>query len=43
MWDLAGSRIEPVSPVVAGGLFTIEPSGKPLLLIFEGSIEIFPF
>ena len=30
MWDLPGSGIEPMSPVLAGGLFTTEPPGKPL-------------
>ena len=29
MWDLPGSGIEPVSPALAGGSFTTEPSGKP--------------
>ena len=31
-WDLPGPGIEPVSPVLAGGFFTTEPSGKPVLL-----------
>ena len=30
-WDLPGSGMEPVSPVLAGGFFTTEPPGKPLL------------
>ena len=29
MCDLPGSGIEPVSPALAGGLFTAEPPGKP--------------
>ena len=28
-WDLPGSGIEPMSPALAGGLFTTEPPGKP--------------
>ena len=30
MWDPPGSRIEPMSPALAGGLLTTEPPGKPL-------------
>ena len=30
MWDLSGSRIEPVYPALAGGYFTTEPPGKPI-------------
>ena len=30
MWDLPGSRINPMSPALAGGFFTSEPPGKPL-------------
>ena len=30
MWDLPGSGIEPMSPVLTGGFFTTEPPGKPL-------------
>ena len=29
--DLSGPGIEPVSPALAGGFFTTEPPGKPLL------------
>ena len=29
MWDLPGSGIEPMSPVLTGGLFPTEPPGKP--------------
>ena len=28
-WGLPGSGIEPVSPVLAGGFLTTEPTGKP--------------
>ena len=31
MRDLPGSGIEPVSPALAGGFFTTETPGKPLL------------
>ena len=33
MWDLSRSGIEPMSPALAGGFFTTEPPGKPLLLL----------
>ena len=29
MWDLPGSGIQPMSPELAGGLFTTEPPGSP--------------
>ena len=29
MWSLPGPGIEPTSPALAGGFFTIEPLGKP--------------
>ena len=29
LWDPPGPPIEPVSPELAGGFFTIEPPGKP--------------
>ena len=32
MWDLPGPGIEPVSPALVGGLFTIEAPGVPSLL-----------
>ena len=32
MWDHPGSGVEPVSPALAGGLFTAEPSGEPRVL-----------
>ena len=31
MWDLPESGIEPVSPAMAGRLFTTEPPGKPYI------------
>ena len=31
--DLPNSGIEPVSPALAGGFFTTEPPGKPILYI----------
>ena len=34
-WDLPGSRMEPVSPALAGGFLTTEPPGKPLLRILD--------
>ena len=30
MWDLPGPGLEPVSPALAGGFFTIAPPRKPL-------------
>ena len=44
MWDLPGPGIEPVSPALAGGFFTIEPPGKLRAVILnrevgEGSLE----
>ena len=29
MWDLPGSRIEPLSPAFVGGFFTTGPQGHP--------------
>ena len=34
VWDLLWSGTEPVPPVLAGGFFTTEPPGKPLLMNF---------
>ena len=31
MWDLPGPRIEPMSPVLSGGLPTTGPPGKPYI------------
>ena len=31
--DLPDSEIEPMSPALAGGFFTAEPPGKPILLV----------
>ena len=36
MWDLPGPGIELASPALAGNFFTTEPSGKPLMVIFNG-------
>ena len=36
MWDLPGSGIELASPALVGRFFTTEPSGKPLVVIFNG-------
>ena len=36
MWDLRRSRIEPVSPALAGGLFTTKPPGKPRSFNYKG-------
>ena len=36
MWDVPGLGIDPVSPALAGELFTTEPSGRPP----EGSFNI---
>ena len=33
MWDTPGSRIEPLSPALAGGLSTTAPPGKPWFII----------
>ena len=33
MWDLPGSGIEPMSPVLASGFFSTEPPGKPSLCL----------
>ena len=37
MWDLPGSGTEPISPALAGGSFTTEPTGKPLFHVFLSS------
>ena len=42
MWDLPGPGIEPVSPALAGRLFTTVPLGKPLYWCFKASI-LLPF
>ena len=33
-WDLPRPGIEPVSPAMAGGLFTTEPPEKSLICLF---------
>ena len=35
MWDLPGSGMEPKSPALAGGFFTMEPPGKPKFHILK--------
>ena len=41
MWDLPGQGIEPMSPALAGGFFTTDPSGKPLTSLFTKSVSLF--
>ena len=47
MWNLPRLGIEPVSPALAGGFFTTEPTGKPWSFFFklrcltDGAIRIF--
>jgi len=40
-WDLPGPGIEPMSPALADGFFTIEAPGKPLSLTFKFQYSIF--
>ena len=40
MWDLLESGIEPVSLVLAGRLFTMEPQGKPTICIFNVHLSL---
>ena len=35
MWVLPGPGLEPMTPALAGRLFTTEPSGKPRFYIFK--------
>jgi len=35
MWDLPGQGIEPTSPALAGGFFSTEPPGKPLMRVLN--------
>jgi len=37
--DLPNPRIEPVSPALAGGFFTTEPPGKPIMLYFGKNFQ----
>ena len=37
--DLPDPGIKPVSPALAGGFFTAEPPGKPLVLDHQGSSD----
>ena len=34
-WDLSDTRVETVSPALAGELFTPEPPGKPYQILGE--------
>ena len=34
-WDLPRLGIKPVSPALAGGFFTTEPPGKPLIFSYK--------
>ena len=42
MWDLPRSRIEPLSPALAGGFFTTEPPGKPGFVILTDVPDLEP-
>ena len=35
MWDLPGSGVKPQPPVLAGGFFTTQPTGKALEMTFD--------
>ena len=39
--DLPDPRIEPASPALADGFFTIEPPGKPPFTIIVGPIILY--
>ena len=41
--DLPDPETEPMSPALAGGVFTSEPPGKPLLIISGLFFSSFPF
>ena len=38
VWDLPGPGIEPVTPALAGGFFSTEPSGKSRDLTFMATL-----
>jgi len=38
MWDLPRSRLEPMSPALAGGFFTSEPPEKPSKALVEEAV-----
>ena len=38
--DLLGSGIKPASPALAGGFFTTEPQGKPILILQMGKVRL---
>ena len=40
MWDLSGPEVKPVSPALAGGLFTTEPPGRPLPVYFFKPVSL---
>ena len=40
MWDLPGSGIEPLSPALAGGLFTTEQPGEPWTVFWNKYVPI---
>ena len=40
MWDLPRPGLEPASPALAGGLPTIAPQGKPLVLFLKTPLGI---
>ena len=39
-WDLPGSELEPMSPVLAGGFLTTRPLGKPSFRVFDGGDKL---
>ena len=40
MWDLPGPEMKPVSPALASGFFTTEPSRKPSSSALAGTWEV---
>ena len=42
MWHLPGPGVKPVSPALAGGLFTTEPPGKPWALLLKPRPKLTP-
>ena len=43
MWDLPRPGTEPMSPALAGGLFTAEPPGKPWYVFNSTELKAFGF
>ena len=39
-WDLPGPGIEPLSPSLASGFFTTEPSAKPLMFFLDQLLTV---